>query len=217
MQSISNPSERDALNELKTKYKLKDDEYEVDRQGRVRKLNLYFKELRGIPKEIKNFKNLQELDLGYNEIPKIELHELKSLKKLTLEYNKIKRIEGLEGLNQLEILNLFGNSIQKINGLEDLDSLKKLDLGKNPLSPEDAKILKKGGAINAVKYCKNIRTVAILKELKDEFGFWELITPKDVEFVIKELEKRNLEMEKKNFNDVIVWIQEQMVKLHQYE
>ena len=202
MQSISNPSERDALNELKTKYKLKDDEYEVDRQGRVRKLNLYFKELRGIPKEIKNFKNLQELDLGYNEIPKIEgLNELKSLKKLTLEYNKIKRIEGLHGLNHLEIINLFGNSIQKINGLEDLDSLKKLDLGKNPLSPEDAKILKKGGAKTAVTYCKSVKSVSILKELKEEFGFWELATPKDVEFVISELEKRNIEMEPR---DVVI-------------
>ena len=53
MHMISNPSERDALIELKSKYKLKEDEYEVDREGRVKKINLYFNELRGITKEIK--------------------------------------------------------------------------------------------------------------------------------------------------------------------
>jgi len=216
MQTISDPSEKEALIELKSKYKLKDEEFEVNREGNVIKLNLYFKELRWIPKELKNFKNLQELDLGYNQIAKIErINTLKQLRKLTLEYNKIKKIEGLEGLYQLEELNLYGNHITKIEGLEDLNQLKKLDLGKNPLSKNDINILRNGGARNAVKFCKNVKSNKVIRELKEEFESMELITPKDIEFAISELEKRNEQMEEKNLIDVVVWIQDQLVKLNE--
>ena len=64
---------------------------------------------------------LQELELGSNQITKIEgLDSLTSLQKLDLGGNQISKIEGLDSLTSLQKLGLRGNQITKIQGLDSL-------------------------------------------------------------------------------------------------
>ncbi|MCH2046881.1 MAG: protein phosphatase 1 regulatory subunit 42, partial [Saprospiraceae bacterium] len=78
---------------------------------------------------------LQELDLGGNQITKIEgLDSLTSLQKLDLGGNQITKIEKLDSLTSLQELWLDWNNITKIEGLDKLASLQDLRLGWNNIT-----------------------------------------------------------------------------------
>jgi len=76
-------------------------------------------------------KKIEEIDLSYNRITKIDgIDQLENLKKLDLKNNYISKIEGIEKLNKLEFLDLSGNiNITEIPEiLNDLESLKLVKL-----------------------------------------------------------------------------------------
>jgi len=82
---------------------------------------------------IKNLKNLESLELSYNEIKDISKNivELKNLKELNLSGNDIHVIpEFLSEIESLEILNLDGNKIKEIpEKICKLKNLKELTIG----------------------------------------------------------------------------------------
>jgi hypothetical protein len=93
------------------------------------KLNLRNCEIDDITKirNLDKFSNeIEEIDLSYNRITKIEgIDHLENLKKLSLKNNYLSKIEGIESLKKLELLDLSGNvNINEIpNFLNDIDSL----------------------------------------------------------------------------------------------
>jgi len=85
--------------------------------------------------KLKNFSNLQYLNLRQNKIAEIKnLDKLTQLKILHLSDNKITRIEGLNKLAQLQKLNVSCNKITKIEGLDKLTQLQKLVLWDNKVT-----------------------------------------------------------------------------------
>ena len=91
-----------------------------------------------LPKQIKYFKNLEELDLGLTYLKKIHpnLYKLKKLKKLGLAGNFFNEIpKGISSLKDLEELNLglyFGELPKDIVQLK---KLKKIEISSNKLTP----------------------------------------------------------------------------------
>ena len=88
-----------------------------------------------LPKDFSNLKNLNYLDLSYNEI--LELPSLKgldSLKTLYLGFNKISDMTPLDSLENLEVLSMAGNKITKIPILKNLKSLWDMSLEMNEIT-----------------------------------------------------------------------------------
>ncbi len=88
---------------------------EMDNLTNLQELNLYWNDLRGeIPPELGNLANLQELNLSFNklsgEIP-LELNKLANLKVLNLGANSLKGEipPELNKLANLKVLQLYGN------------------------------------------------------------------------------------------------------------
>lgn|SRR5690606_9932360 len=111
----------------------------------------------GIPKieNLKECRQLQDLDLSMNKITKIEgLENLSKLKILNLSKNRITSLQGLEKLRRLEILDLEGNLISDINELfilSALPALKSVNLKNNPVCKDPQY------EANMLKYVKNLR------------------------------------------------------------
>ena len=81
------------------------------------------------------FKNLSELNLGFNKIKKIQnIRQLTWLSKLDLGNNELTRIEGLETLERLQNLHLGYNQLTSTAGLEKLYNLTSLQLQRNMLT-----------------------------------------------------------------------------------
>ena len=117
----------------------------------IKELNLCKRDIKdeGLVDLVKiNFKNLNKLDLSFNEIYEIDILEnldFKELKELNLSYNYISDIDILEKLDfkKLNKLNLGCNGIRYIDVLEKVDfkELKELNLEWNEIS--DINVLKK--------------------------------------------------------------------------
>ena len=142
---------------LKEKLKIHE---EIEEIYFLNKLDLSYKDIEEIPKEIKYLLNLQELYLAYNYIKEIgEVKNLSNLRILDLSYNRIKDITGLEGkLSNLEDLYLFLNNIRDIKILRDvtyLPNLSSLSLGGNPI--EDMTIGKEISRLRKIKIKQQIK------------------------------------------------------------
>ena len=112
--------------------------------------------------KFKNFLNLKELDLSFNQIKntqwidkipskilsKLELTkswvekidwiwELKSLNQLFLSFNKIEKTEWLENLKNLQYLELTHNKLENIDNLADLNNLTDLKIEFNKIKNVD--------------------------------------------------------------------------------
>ena len=68
------------------------------------------------------------------------LDKLRNLQWLDLSFNQIEKIEGLDNLKCLTDLSLYDNVISKIEGLEHLPKLTVLSFGKNYITDLDATI-----------------------------------------------------------------------------
>lgn len=94
--------------------------------------------LSSLPSEIKNLKKLTSVNLGYNRFTEVptELLHLTSLEYLNLEANLIKKISNSIGnLSQLKELNLFANQISELpEEFCNLKNLTRLNLALNQLS-----------------------------------------------------------------------------------
>ncbi len=82
----------------------------------ILKLDLKYKVLTEIPKEVFEFKNLEELDLSHNNITKLpkKLKKLKKLKKIYISHNAISNINVLFKLKNIEVFRADDN---KLDGL----------------------------------------------------------------------------------------------------
>jgi len=112
--------------------------------------------------KFKNFLNLKELDLSFNQIKntkwidkipskilsKLELTKswvekidwiwkLKSLNQLFLSFNKIEKTEWLENLKNLQYLELTHNKLENIDNLADLNNLTDLKIEFNKIKNVD--------------------------------------------------------------------------------
>ena len=97
--------------------------------GEVIVLNLAL--LKAIPKEIRSFKNLEELYITQSEISQLPswLLELKKLKRLTLDCKLTDFLDFIFDIKSLEYIDLNGNNIQSftINGIKN-NRLKELEI-----------------------------------------------------------------------------------------
>ena len=116
-------------------------EYKVNLTGEELKIDLNGKNVDNIGLELLcsiPYKNVEEIDLGNNNISNIEaVKNLNSpnLKILILRNNKIKDIEPLKNISTLKILDLSFNKIENINALKEImknnKNLEKINLENN--------------------------------------------------------------------------------------
>jgi len=136
----------------------------------ITELSLTDNKLRDIS-EIKIFKNLEILFLGYNQINDISvLKNLNNLEILYLFENKLTDISVLKNLTNLEILDISNNEITDISVLKDLNKLEILNIDRLFLD------YKQSVYINKLKN---------LKELQCEYGFKNNVLPDDLNIKAK--------------------------------
>ncbi|GMM37797.1 hypothetical protein DASC09_051220 [Saccharomycopsis crataegensis] len=88
--------------------------------------------IKAIAPEISRWKNIEVLDLGFNNILSMKNVALVStLRMLSLQGNKIRDIQGLSNCKNLQQLNLRRNKIVRLDGLHGVYNLERLDLSYN--------------------------------------------------------------------------------------
>jgi len=92
-----------------------------------------FKPLLPEIKGVEKFRNIEVLDLSWNEIPEIKGLDFPNLEYLNLSHNQISSTQGLESLSNLCLLDLSFNQISEIARLENLPMLIKLNLRHNQI------------------------------------------------------------------------------------
>ncbi len=103
----------------------------------VTKLDLSYKKMSRLPKQIECLVNLQELNLSNNmfsDIP-FEIKKLPKLRSLNLSFNKFAEIPGVVcQISNLEVLKIEANQLKKVNtNLANLSNLKELSLFANQI------------------------------------------------------------------------------------
>ncbi|KAH6814735.1 Leucine-rich repeat family protein [Perilla frutescens var. frutescens] len=80
------------------------------------------------------FKNLERLDLGFNNLTSLEgLKSCRNLKWLSVIQNKLQSLKGIDGLSRLTVLNAGKNKIKSMDELKSLSSLRALILNDNEI------------------------------------------------------------------------------------
>lgn len=91
-----------------------------------------------------------------------DLKEMKNLETLDLSYNEIADIQPLAGLKKLKVLNLFSNKVASLDALRELEGLQDLNLGENSVSDTSPlKGLRGLKKLNLV--CKNVTDIKALR------------------------------------------------------
>ncbi|KAL2240059.1 UNVERIFIED_CONTAM: hypothetical protein Sindi_0647100 [Sesamum indicum] len=87
---------------------------------------------------LSEFKNLERLDLGFNNLTSLEgLKSCMNLKWLSVVQNKLQSLKGIEGLTKLTVLNAGKNKLKSMDEVKSLASLRALILNvlsRNPIS-----------------------------------------------------------------------------------
>lgn len=134
-----------------------------------------------------NLKNLERLDLSYNNLKDINfLNGLKNLKILNLSKNEIENMDGIKNCEKLVSLGLASSKIEKIEILENLKNLEEIDLSDNKLiGIEELKVflkLEKLKQLNLDEYKEEIygqtnrfENSAVFKILKKRAVFTDYI------------------------------------------
>ena len=104
----------------------------------ITRLDLSFKQIDKLPKQIDCLKSLEELNLSYNSLADFpwEFRNLKNLKKLDLSYNKFSDAAGVIcQLENLEIVDFSANQLKKVNvAIANLKKLRELNLFANRIA-----------------------------------------------------------------------------------
>jgi len=140
------------------KLPIKGDDYSFEKQLQEERWNTFIKEtnsnqrldtiiaidlsrldLENIPPEVYKYKNLEKLDLGYNNLKSdsfTKLNQFHRLKYLNLRHNKLEEFpEAILQLSNLEELDVFTNDITSLpDRLFSLKNLKRLTLESNELT-----------------------------------------------------------------------------------
>ncbi|QEE16276.1 leucine-rich repeat domain-containing protein [Promethearchaeum syntrophicum] len=99
---------------------------------------------------------LKSADFSYNKIDSMEnFANLRELESLNLGYNEIKEIPALPNLSRLKFLDLTGNPIEKLENLQYLENLISIKLDVSRLLLKENEILK-GGIDEIKEYCRNL-------------------------------------------------------------
>ncbi|XP_030522358.1 protein phosphatase 1 regulatory subunit SDS22 isoform X1 [Rhodamnia argentea] len=81
-----------------------------------------------------DFKNLQRLDVGFNNLTSLEdLRPCVNLKWLSVVQNKLRSLKGIEGLSKLTVLNAGKNKLRSMDEVRSLMSLRALILNDNEI------------------------------------------------------------------------------------
>ncbi|KAK9280262.1 hypothetical protein L1049_013950 [Liquidambar formosana] len=81
-----------------------------------------------------HFKNLERLDLGFNNLSSLEgLKSCINLKWLSVLQNKLQSLKGIEGLTKLTVLNAGKNKLRSMDEIRSLVSLRALILNDNEI------------------------------------------------------------------------------------
>ncbi|KAK6144193.1 hypothetical protein DH2020_021013 [Rehmannia glutinosa] len=84
---------------------------------------------------LSEFKNLERLDLGFNNLTSLEgLKSCVNLKWLSVVQNKLHSLKGVEGLTKLTVLNAGKNKLKSMDEVKSLASLRALILNDNEIS-----------------------------------------------------------------------------------
>ena len=123
-----------SLSKVKEGLKCKENIWEL---YQAKKLDLTYRGIQGIPKEIGNLNNLLTLNLNNNnikEIPK-EIGKLTNLQGLYLSNNKIERLpKEIGNLNNLQSLSLYSNKLQELpKEIGNLTNLRVLSFSNNKI------------------------------------------------------------------------------------
>lgn len=101
----------------------------------IRAIDLWDNQITEINSDYSCLPNLQDLNLSFNQISKIEnLDKLSNLGRLQLHKNNITKISWLSELKNLMILSLWYNQISKVSWLSELSNLQELELLRNQIS-----------------------------------------------------------------------------------
>lgn len=150
----------------------------------IRAIDMWDNQITSINSDYKCLANLQELNLSYNQISKIQnLDNLSFLSKLELQKNKLTKTDWLEKLSTLQELNLWYNEISDIKSLFALTNLRDLQLQHNQISDissmsnlfnlESLKL-----EYNQISDEKSLTTISNLKNLKRISLWWNKL-PED--------------------------------------
>jgi Leucine-rich repeat (LRR) protein len=158
----------------------------------LKDLSLFHEELKEIPADIANLKNLESLRVT-GSVEKIEhISGLPNLKTLILTGNNITKIENLRDLPKIEVLYLSHNPITKIEGLDSLCSLKELYLSHTKVTKiENLNKLKNLIDLYLKETpVKSIETLDVIPTVK-----YLNLFQSDVEFIdTEELKNRDIEL-----------------------
>ena len=163
------------------------DKFEVNLSKEVKNINLNGKKVNNFDLKflsLIHFKNLEELDLGNNNISNIEpIENLSSnnLNKINLSNNQIKNIEPLKNFSNLKDINLSLNKIEDISPLNEIMNknklLEKINLNDNNI--KNVEILKN----NIPKSIKSI-FIGGKNAIKEDFEEIKNILKKDIDYII---------------------------------
>ncbi|KAI3461271.1 hypothetical protein Pfo_017934 [Paulownia fortunei] len=84
---------------------------------------------------LSEFKNLERLDLGFNNLTSLEgLKSCMNLKWLSVVQNKLQSLKGIEGLTKFTVLNAGKNKLKSMDEVKSIASLRALILNDNEIS-----------------------------------------------------------------------------------
>ena len=143
--------------------------YTLNQSEQVTSLSLFecgIKDLARITSLLKGLKQLQSLNLSFNQISDLSfLKDMRQLQSLKLISNQIRDVSFLKELKQLQSLDLSSNQISNVSFLEELNQLKSLDLSSNQIS--DISFLEELKLLQSLDLNYNkISDISFLEELK---------------------------------------------------
>lgn len=107
-----------------------------------------------------DFKNLQRLDLGFNNLVSLEdLRPCVGLKWLSVVQNKLRSLKGIEGLSKLTVLNAGKNKLRSMDEVRSLVSLRALILNDNEIA-----------SICMLDQLKELNTLVLSRNAIEEIG-----------------------------------------------
>ncbi|KAK2617062.1 leucine-rich repeat domain-containing protein [Leptospira interrogans] len=120
---------------------------EIGQLKNLQRLDLGYNQFKIIPNEIEQLQNLQVLELNNNQLTTLskEIGRLQNLQELYLSYNQLTILPNEIGqLKNLQVLELNNNQLKTLSKeIGQLKNLKRLELDNNQLSSEEKERIRK--------------------------------------------------------------------------